>query len=151
MGDGSKITENKIWSRIKPWLIGYRVRVENLLTSGLSDVLWCPNGRSVFLELKVRDGNYITVRNSQIVFGIDARVSVPPHQHLFVVGTSQDEPLYLYRFNSIERCPSILSSQPGKQRFFIADTPDDFEWTGAKDVRDYIKFLEESKKDGTVS
>lgn len=146
----NSLTESKIWSRIKPWLLGYKVRIENVLTAGLSDVLWCPNGRSVFLELKVRDGNYITVRNSQIVFGIDARASVPPNQHLFVVGTSQDEPLYLYKFNSIERCPAVLHSQPGKQRFFIADTHEDFEWTGAKDVRDYIEFLEEGKRNGTT-
>lgn len=143
MGDGSKITESKIWLRIKPWLEGYKVRIENVLTAGLSDVLWCPNGRSVFLELKVRDGNYITVRNSQIVFGIDARASVPNYQHFFVVGNNQEDPLQIYNFNTIERCPSVLSKQPGKQRFYIGDSIPDQIWVDKRDVYNYIKFLQE--------
>lgn len=141
--------ETDIWQRIKPWLEGYAVRVENSLSAGLSDIVWCPLGLSVFLELKVRDGAVIYVRNSQVVFGLHAAKSVPPYQHMFVVGGVVNRQLLCYNYATVMKCHSVVI-ETGKQKFYIEDAKPDRVWSGGRDVSSYVEFLEEKKRHGTV-
>lgn len=143
------MTEGDIWSRIKGWLTGYSVRIENSLSGGISDVLWCPVGLSVFLELKVREGNHIYVRNSQVVFGIHASKSVPHFQHMFIVGRASIKDLMCYEYNTVMRCPSI-TLESGKQRIDISYAQPDDTWSGVQDVNNYFKFLEKAKRNGST-
>lgn len=143
------MTESDIWNRIKGWLTGYSVRIENSLSGGLSDVLWCPLGLSVFLELKVRDGAVIYIRNSQVVFGLHASKSVPYYQHMFVIGSVANRFLSCYHYATIMRCHSVVV-EPGKQKFYIENAKPDWVWSGGKDVSGYVEFLEKAQRNGTV-
>lgn len=143
----NKVTESDIWNRIKKWLPGYSVRLENSISAGMADVLWCPLGKSIFLELKVQEGPFIYVRNSQFVFGIQAAASVPANQHLFVVGTIANRNLSCYTYNCIAAQPATLIGK-SKRKVFIGHIIPDYVWTGGSDVCNYVIQLEEKARNG---
>jgi len=138
-----RMTEQKLWQRMKSWLCGYSVRLENAVSEGLSDALWCPRGLAVFLELKIQHGNWIVVRNSQMVFGLDVRKSVPNPQHLFVVYNLARPALMCYTYNTIKLLPSS-TGQNKAIRVLMKDAVADYEWSSEKDVSNYLSGLEET-------
>lgn len=63
-------TETALWKKIKPWLEahGPTVRIESATSNGVSDAMWSTKFGVVFIELKVRKGNYINLQNWQVAF-----------------------------------------------------------------------------------
>jgi hypothetical protein len=127
---------------MRAWLPGYAVRLENMVGVGMPDVLWCPQGRVVFIELKVQTGYWITVRNSQMVFGLEVRKSVPDHQHLFVVATLAHPHYLCYTYNTIRALKSTAGSHKFTIDVYMRDAQPDYTWRGKDDVSDYLKGLE---------
>ena len=68
---------------------------------------------------------------------------------MFVVGNVVSRQLMCYNYATVMRCHSTIV-ETGKQKFFIEDAKPDRVWSGAKDVSNYVEYLEKAKRDGAV-
>lgn len=63
-------TETALWNKVRPWLTphGPAVRIESYTSNGVSDSLWSTKAGIIFIELKIRKGNYINMQAWQVAF-----------------------------------------------------------------------------------
>jgi len=82
-------TEAELYQRMKPWIkkIGYPVRLENAVHSGLPDMFLITQGHVLFMELKVAKSNILRFQKWQYSVGHEMMKHIHPHAHLIIVDT----------------------------------------------------------------
>ena len=111
------MTESDLYELEKQNIPGAYTRIENSISSGIFDVHLTTNCLGHWIENKIRRGNVIKVRGTQMVWGREQLLYGLPNLW-FIVGTDKKLPPKLYRAAAIlPRCD--LNRTDGKGHILV--------------------------------
>jgi Holliday junction resolvase len=106
------MTEVELYERLRLNLAthGVAMRIENAVTPGLPDVIYVAHGRIIFIELKIRRGNFIHIPRHQWSYAKSIAPRIDKSMHWVAIGTGPGEPVMFHQFHEIGKAVEITPS-----------------------------------------